>query len=211
MAKYAKVKDFYGKVLRIKTQQEFKRSIEKNDIVLIEKDLYDSPTNTFILFSRLFPQFKFVHFHRTINIKDRIASDVERKIEIYKYGYLIYEFTKYKRNIDLPTASSSIRTKNQADMIRGDLFQDSQPNWMADIPEYNMLKKQQLIAVSEDPIYDAIKTLDDLTYRQVLTIYYFSTIINALKTITAYIGEKFKGIPKELIFLLLTVLIIKYL
>jgi hypothetical protein len=220
MAKYAKVKHFFGNVVRIDTQQEMRNLIRKNEILLIEKSTDKNPTLTFIHFSRIYPSLKFVHLHLVISKENmrlfpNLAEKSHRTLEIYKYGYLIYEFNDYKSYdiIHDPSASSKIiRPRPQGDMIRGDLLQNSDTICQSglDPPGFSKGKNDRINAVIRDPLNDAIESLDDLTFRQVLYIYYFSFIINALKSMTVYLTEKCKGIPKELIFLILTVLIIKY-
>ena len=212
MAKYAKVKDFFGNVDRITTKKEVEKTIEKNEIVLIEKNTSNYPSQIFIHFSNMYPSLKFVHLHMTISKEDlrarpNIAEIPHKKIEIYKYGYLIYEFTKYGDYCAPPPRVSS-RGKPQADMIRGDLLQDPDTRTVNGLTGPNLLPR--VVAVIDDPIHDAIKSLEDLTYRQVLYIYYFSSIINMIDNITNFFTKICTSIPREFIMLIIIVLIMKF-
>jgi hypothetical protein len=212
MAKYAKVKHFFGNVDRITTKKEVEKSIEKNEIVLIEKNTSQYPSQIFIHFSNIYKSFKFVHLHMVISDEDlrampNIYKKSNKKIEIYKYGYLIHEFTDYKEYSPPPRISS--KPKPQADMIRGDLLQNPDTLTVSGLLGPNL--NSRVVAVIHDPLHDAIKSLEDLTYHQVLYIYYFSSIISMVNSIVNFLTKIFTNIPREFIMLIITVIIIKFL
>jgi hypothetical protein len=201
MAKYAKVKDFLGNVQKIATKKDLKKIIEKNEIILLEMNCRNEPSQLFIHFSRIYSSLKFVNMQMTLynlgetpNTIKKSTDRIEKSIEIYKYGYLIYKFTNYLENFC---------DKKNALHLEKDLLEKH--------PNLDHKLSNIFLNPLDYPLYNAIKTVEDLSYRNVLYIYHFSTIIGMINSIINFFGKLYSNIPKDIVVLLLTILIVRFL